>query len=476
MILTVLIVLVASTTMLKAQKPFANEDLNSGANLNKGKPEISQLFTQNITPGKLELISEVKNTSSECWELSNGVKVYLNPTRFKDDEVMLYAFRKGGYNIHKPEDLSSAENAASVAYYSGVAKFDYAQLNTFLAGKKLKVTPFIDEYYEGFSGYSSAKDLETMFQLMHLSISEPRLDENAFNAYKTKLLDYSESKEKDPNTIYTDSITQVLYHHNPMKPIQNKEFYSTVYFEKAKNAYKMHFSTANDYTFVLVGNIDKVKDRKLIEKYIGSLPVSEKNYYFNPTYTEYSGGPLSKVVNCPKEVGLSKVYISFQGNTAPDLNLGINLRVIADILKGHYSESIAGAKNDTYCVNVNSKTEHYPQSNYKFTISFDCVSENAEKLAAMVYKEIEDIIKNGPNANDLQLSKTNLINEYSKNIEENDYWLKTIVNSIKNKEEILSANEYKNQLSQISESSLQQVAKQYLLDKNRIEIILNPSI
>ena len=132
-ILMVLIaVLVSSTTMLKAQKPSSSSDLNSETSVNTGKSENYQLFTKTVKPGKLEIISEVKNASTEYWEFSNGVKVYLKPTQFKDDEIMLYAFRKGGYNIHKAEDLASAENSASLAYYSGVAKFDFSQMNEFL--------------------------------------------------------------------------------------------------------------------------------------------------------------------------------------------------------------------------------------------------------------------------------------------------------------------------------------------------------
>ncbi len=476
-ILMVLIaVLVSSTTMLKAQKPSSSSDLNSETSVNTGKSENYQLFTKTVKPGKLEIISEVKNASTEYWEFSNGVKVYLKPTQFKDDEIMLYAFRKGGYNIHKAEDLASAENSASLAYYSGVAKFDFSQMNEFLSGKKLKFSPFIDEYYEGFSGFSSIKDLETMLQLVNLSITEPRLDENAFNDFIAKSMVSYQSSQKDFNTLFNDSVQQVLYNHHPMKPIRNKEYYSSIDFMKAKKAYEMHFSTANDYNFVLVGSINKERDRKLIEKYIGSLPVSEKNYYFSPLYASYAGGKLSKVVNCPKEVGMSRVYISFQGNAALDINTGLHLKAIAEILKDRYSESIIGAKNDTYCVNVDSKIDNYPQPAYKFTISFDCVTANAEKLASTVAQEIENIIKNGPGTNDLQQSKANLMKDYAKKIKENDYWLKTIVGSIKNKESILSENEYKSLLNEIHEGSLQEVAKQYLSGENKIEMILKPSI
>jgi hypothetical protein len=52
----------------------------------------------------------------------------------------------------------------------GVGKFNSIDLRKFMTGKVAGVTPFINEIQEGFSGSSSRRDLETMFQLIYLRL------------------------------------------------------------------------------------------------------------------------------------------------------------------------------------------------------------------------------------------------------------------------------------------------------------------
>ena len=42
--------------------------------------------------------------------------------------------------------------------------------------------PDIDEMYEGLSGRALRRDLETMFQLIYLTFTQPRADAEAFRA------------------------------------------------------------------------------------------------------------------------------------------------------------------------------------------------------------------------------------------------------------------------------------------------------
>ncbi len=46
------------------------------------------------------------------WELSNGVKVVLKPTNFKEDEVLFQAFSPGGTSLASDADYIPAQTAA----------------------------------------------------------------------------------------------------------------------------------------------------------------------------------------------------------------------------------------------------------------------------------------------------------------------------------------------------------------------------
>src|SRR5206468_7526006 len=62
------------------------------------------------------------------WELSNGVKVVLKPTTFKEDEVLFQAFSPGGTSLASDDDFVPAQTAAQVIANGGLGKFNAVDL------------------------------------------------------------------------------------------------------------------------------------------------------------------------------------------------------------------------------------------------------------------------------------------------------------------------------------------------------------
>ena len=63
---------------------------------------------------------------------------------------------------------------------SGLGDLSPAQLSRYLDGISAAAQPFIGETTQGVTGSSSTADVETMFQLMHLLFTEPRVGDQAF--------------------------------------------------------------------------------------------------------------------------------------------------------------------------------------------------------------------------------------------------------------------------------------------------------
>ena len=69
--------------------------------------------------------------------LSNGAKVILKPTTFKNNEINISAISKGGASLYSDEDYLSAANASSIALFGGVGNYDVMSLQKELAGKQV---------------------------------------------------------------------------------------------------------------------------------------------------------------------------------------------------------------------------------------------------------------------------------------------------------------------------------------------------
>ena len=135
-------------------------------------------------PGSIAAEERIESIDAVKWTLSNGITVIAKQTDFRDDEVLFRAFSPGGHSLVTDEDHQSATHAAQLVAGSGAGPHDSVTLEKLLAGQRVEVSPYIEALFEGFSGNASPEDLETMFQLITLYATEPRLDPDFFTRYR----------------------------------------------------------------------------------------------------------------------------------------------------------------------------------------------------------------------------------------------------------------------------------------------------
>jgi len=91
------------------------------------------------------------------WELSNGVKVILKPTTFREDEIVFRATSPGGTSLASDQDYIPATTATQVLSAGGLGQFNAIDLRKALTGKVANAGTFIGETEEGLSGGASRK-------------------------------------------------------------------------------------------------------------------------------------------------------------------------------------------------------------------------------------------------------------------------------------------------------------------------------
>ncbi|MGF1636525.1 MAG: insulinase family protein, partial [Cyclobacteriaceae bacterium] len=143
-------------------------------------------------------------------ELSNGMKVTLKPTDFKNDQILFSAYAKGGHSVYGDKDYRSASNADRIVPEAGIADFTPTNLQKLLAGQNATVRPYISELYQGFSGSCVPKDLEVLFQLIHLNFTAPREDEELFEAYINRNKAIYRNLMSNPQYYFSDKLSRFL--------------------------------------------------------------------------------------------------------------------------------------------------------------------------------------------------------------------------------------------------------------------------
>ena len=148
------------------------------------------------------------------WVLANGMKIIFKPTDFKNDEILVKAFSPGGSSLVNDKDFLSAEFATSIEEESGLDGFTKTELDKYLSGKIVNVSPYIENYYEGFNGSASPKDLETLFQLIYNYFTAPRIDSTGYQTLESKMKTFLENKNNNPQSAFQDTlqVTMSNYH------------------------------------------------------------------------------------------------------------------------------------------------------------------------------------------------------------------------------------------------------------------------
>ncbi len=230
------------------------------------------LLESTPTPGTITKTTTKDAIGITEWELSNGVRVILKPTTFKEDEILFRAISPGGTSLASDKDYIPASSATQVINASGVGKFSAIDLRKFMTGKVASATPYISEVEEGLNGSSSRKDLETMFQLIYLRFTQPRADATAFAVQTAQTKTFLANQTAIPEFVFFNALNTTRYQNHLRRRLSTPATVDEWNLDKSLAFYKDRFADASDFTFVFVGSFEPATIKPLVERYLGSLP------------------------------------------------------------------------------------------------------------------------------------------------------------------------------------------------------------
>ncbi|WAC42695.1 insulinase family protein [Pedobacter sp. SL55] len=432
------------------------------------KPLIAQ------APKAGTIVSETKNdkVGITTLTLSNGVKVVLKPTDFKNDQVIFTSFAKGGASLASNDDFISAENANLIAQ-SGVGDYNPTQLSKCLAGKNAAVGAYIDDLYQGFSGNASPKDLETAFQLIYARATNPRKDADIFNKNVSDFKVITANKGSNPSSVFADTVQAVMANYHKRGMPTTLADIDKINIDKAYAFYKDRFADASGQTFVFVGNFDVEKIKPLITTYLASLPSLNKNENYVDNGVNPPKGKVSKTVKKGLEDKVS-VQLVFHDDYTYNAENNVMLDALKAALDIKITERLREKESGVYSPGVSLSVQKNPTAHYYFTISFNCAKANAEKLINAALEEVNTFKNNGVTAEDLQKFKSEELRQQELSLRENGYWLGYLTNRLKYNDNVEQVLDNTSRINGVTVDATKTAAKKYLNGDNYIRLVLLP--
>jgi len=343
-----------------------------------------------------------------------------------------------------------------------------------MAGKVLRLNPYISNTAQGFNGSTSPQDLETFMQLLYLYMEQPRFDEEAGGAYMSRIIAWLQNTSTDPRTIANDSIQFLMANRNPRRMPMNVDKLNKVEFDKVVEIYNDRFSDGADFRFYFVGNIDEAKLKPLVETYIGGLTTDSKNETWKDNNVRPPATNAENKFNVSMEIPKATVFVNYNDDfkyTAENL---VYLKAIKYILSLRYTETIREEEGGSYGVGVWTSASKYPYEGYKLNMKFDCDPERAEYLMSIVFAEVENLQNTGPTEVDVHKTIEYFLKTREEKLKENSFWLSALVTIDKNELNTISAANYEDIVKGMTPKKIQKFCKKIFKDSENVEVVMLP--
>ena len=213
------------------------------------------------------------------WSFANGARVMFAPSDIAEGVVNLHAQSLGGWSRLEPGDRALSAIAVGAVQGSGLGDLTRPELNRFLEDRTAAVGPYIGEASEGFVGSAGAEDVETMFQLVHLLATAPRIDDqsyrDALHTAETRLA----QAERDPRWQAALAYLEARFGDAWHRVVASRAEIDSLTPQRLLAMYRSRLGSVDDMVVAVVGDIDAAEIGRLARHYIGTLPAGESDTY-----------------------------------------------------------------------------------------------------------------------------------------------------------------------------------------------------
>lgn len=454
--------LVALFDVVAGKTVAAYEDAEVDAPLLPSPPEGSAVASEESFAG----------IGVTLWTLENGVRVFLKPTDFKDDEIRFSATSPGGASLAGDDIFMSAGMATTAVSRGGVGEFDLPALQKKLAGQVVSVSPSISALSEGLFGSASPQDVETALQLVYLYFTAPRKDDAAFASMKAMFSTLLANASSDPASVFNDTVAVTMAQGHPRARPPRAEDIDALDLDVAFDFYADRFADASDFTFYFVGALDMDAMRPLVEQYLGGLPSLGREETWRDLGIDPPSGVVEKVVRKGVEPqSRTRIVFSGDGEYSPEENIVVSS--MAEVLQIRLRELLREDLGGTYGVGVSGRISREPDEEYSVSISFGSAPDRAGELAEVVFEEIERMKTEGPDAETVAKVRETQRRQKESNLEENSYWLSVIRQYDRQGRDLLRIPSY-DLIESWSAEQVQAAAVRYLRMDQYAKFVLQP--
>jgi zinc protease len=412
--------------------------------------------------------------------LSNGIKVLLRPSQYRNDEIVMAATRDGGVSLFDGTDILNARYASLAVNSMGFKDLSPRQIHQFLAGKQVFLNMSMNAYNEFIVGSSAQQDLETLLQLIQLTFSAPRRDEALYEQFLTAQSGQTRGNLVSPEFQLQNAIQDTLFQSHPhLAQIWRAEDVQKLKLDDAIRIYQQRFGSAKDFTFIFVGNFEVANIKPLLSQYLASLPVPDVVTSWRDVQLRPVAGIAKKELRIGSDAK-STVTFSFSGPISASTEDRMRFYALIELLNLKITDTLREKQGYIYSGAAEGLLIPLPNKNYWISISLPCGPENVDNVIRSMLAEIRSLQQQGPNLTDLNKVKANWLKSYLESQRSNQSWLNYLLFHLKepdtsktNPKKPVSGEKL---IAAMTAKQLQAAAQAFLNLNNYVQVVQNPDL
>ena len=421
--------------------------------------------------------SKVKKISegafgTTIWQLKNGIEVVLRPSTEKKDEIKMSLEIAGGMSLVPDEETPSMTVYEIYSTSDGLSKFSETDMSKLLAGKNVYVRAGIGDRFASISANSNTKDLETAFQLMYLYGTDPRFNQEEYDAVIARYAPVVSNMVNMPDYKLQQKLQSMAYGDNPRIHTLSPELLENAELSVMEKNYRNIFSNFKGARLYIFGDIDLASIQPLVEKYIGSLPTGKKPLKAIDRDTDIRPGTIEEYYEVPMETPMATAVMVWNGEQAYSPKDRMVMRYLNNCLKILYTKTIREEEGGTYGVSVYGSLSIEPKEKFQLTIQWQMNPDMAEKLVDKVIAGLEEIAANGPTEEQYNMSRENFLKEIPENHISNSWWMGKTRMLLKYGFDEVTAEE--DIINSVTREDIRDLARKIISQPNFIELIMLP--
>ncbi|MCV6608146.1 MAG: insulinase family protein [Campylobacterales bacterium] len=426
-----------------------------------------------LKPSKI--VKENYNKKYDFYEftLKNGIKVAYKFNNYKKNKVYINAFSKGGFSLYDTKDLANAKFAVKIIGKSGYDNYNILDYKKIYNDKSISFNSSLSRYGESLGGTTTTKDFQYFLETIYLFTTKYQFDDNIFENTKHITLANLKKQNRIPTRKFSKELNAYRYSNDERFVEYDKHDVKALDKKRMLEIYKDRFSDLNNFTFIVVGDIEKDEVKKYITKFLGNLPVTKRDETYNFRGNKQVQGE-HKFIRFYNNENISDISLSYIKEAKYSTMEAIRLSAFTDVLKTKLRELIREEKSGVYGIRVGSNFIRVPYEHAALDITFSCDPARKDELVKYLKEEIKNIKTNTVDKKYVNAYVKKRLVNLKEAKKKGKFWMGQLKKHYYYGDNLNRIDNFEKMIRSITPKDIKNTANKYLETKNIIYTELNP--